>query len=52
MSSNFFGMNQQPTTTLFKSITMLCETNSIPPDIPHIQSECEEYLVEYHQSHI
>ena len=38
--------------TLFRSITMLCGTNNILQNIPHIQIEYGEYFVEYCQSHI
>jgi len=37
--------------TLFKSITMLCETNNIPQNIPHNRIEYGKYSVEYFQSH-
>ena len=33
--------------TLFRSITMLCETDNIMRNILHIQSECEEYFANY-----
>ena len=34
-------------TTLFRSITMLCGTDSVLWNIPHIQTECEVYSMEY-----
>jgi hypothetical protein len=37
--------------TLFTSITLFYETNNIPYDILHIQSECGEYPVKHCQSH-
>ena len=37
--------------TLFKSITMLCVTHNTPWNIRHIQVECDEYSMEYCQSH-
>ena len=38
--------------TIFRSITLFCGTNSNPRNIFHIQIECEEYSIEYCQSHI
>ena len=38
--------------TLFKSIRVLCGTDNIIWNIPHIQFECGEYYVEYCQPHI
>ena len=38
--------------TIFRSITLLCGTNSNPRNSFHIQIECEEYSIEYCQSHI
>ena len=37
--------------TLFRSITLFCGTDNIPQNIPHIQTECEEYYVNHCQSH-
>ena len=37
--------------TLFRSMTMLCGTNNIIQNIPHIQAECEKYFAEYCQSY-
>ena len=36
--------------TLFTAITMLCQTNNVMHNISHIQSECEEFSMEYCQS--
>ena len=36
--------------TSFKSTTLLCGTDNIPWNIPHIQIECEKYSMEYCQS--
>jgi hypothetical protein len=41
-----------PNITLFRLIAMLCGTDSIMWNIPHIQVECEEYFEENCQSHI
>jgi hypothetical protein len=40
-------MNGSSTTsiTLFRAITMLCRTDNIMQNIPHIQSKCDEYFV-------
>jgi hypothetical protein len=38
--------------TIFKSITMLYGTNNIPQNISNTHSKCEEYSIEYYQSHI
>ena len=37
--------------TLFRSIAVLCGTDNIMQNIPHIQFEYEEYAIEYYQSH-
>jgi hypothetical protein len=42
----------QQNITLFRSITMLCGTNSSLWNIPHVQFECGEYFAKYCQSHI
>ena len=39
------------TTILFKSITMLCGSDNILQNIPHIKIECDEYRAKYYQSH-
>jgi hypothetical protein len=36
--------------TLIRSIIMLCGTDNILQDIPHIYFECGEYYAEYYQS--
>ena len=43
---------KKPYITFLKSITMLCGIDCIWQNIPHIHIECEEYFVEYNQSHI
>ena len=37
--------DQETCITLFRAITMLCHTNNILQNIPHIRSKCEEYFV-------
>ena len=43
---------KKPYITFLKSITMLCGIDCVWQNIPHIHVECEEYFVEYNQSHI
>ena len=44
--------NPKTNITLLRSITILCETDNILQNIPHIQLECEEYSLKYCQPHI
>ena len=38
--------------TLFRSITMFCETDNILQNIPQMETKCGEYSAKYCQSHI